>query len=329
MLKAEYQQRGPQPHEVISAVALQLPEPGAGQVRIKVLAAPINPSDVLTLTGEYGMLPPLPAVGGNEGVGRVEALGAEVSNIKVGQMVLLPVGCGTWVSHLNAPANKLIPLPEADPQQLAMLTVNPPTASLMLSQFVDLKPGDWVIQNVANSAVGRLLIVLAKQRGLRTVNVVRRPELEAELKSLGADLVVVDGNDLAARVAKATGEAAIRLGVEAIGGAATGRIVECIATEGTVVHYGSMSGEEHEVTRSNFIYRGIKLTGFMLGRGLAKRSPEKIREIYADLGGQVLAGKLHAPVDTVYPIEKIKEALAHADKGGRNGKILVAPNGPV
>jgi NADPH:quinone reductase-like Zn-dependent oxidoreductase len=154
MLKAEYQHRGTQPQEVIEAVALSLPELEAGQARIKVLAAPINPSDVLTLTGEYGLLPPLPAVGGNEGVGRVEALGAEVSNLKVGQMVLLPVGCGTWVSHLNATASKLIPLPEADPQQLAMLTVNPPTASLLLSQFVDLKPGDWVIQNAANSGVG-------------------------------------------------------------------------------------------------------------------------------------------------------------------------------
>ncbi|MAE20851.1 MAG: alcohol dehydrogenase, partial [Pseudomonas sp.] len=79
MLKAEYQQRGPVPQDVISAVALQLPEPAAGQVRVKVLAAPINPSDVLTLTGAYGMLPPLPAVGGNEGVGKVEELGAGVS----------------------------------------------------------------------------------------------------------------------------------------------------------------------------------------------------------------------------------------------------------
>ena len=87
----------------------------------------------------------------------------------------------------------------------------------MLSDFVDLKPGDWVIQNVANSAVGRLLIVLARQRGLRTVNVVRRAELAGELKALGADQVIVDGDDLAARVGK-TGEARIMLGVEAIGG---------------------------------------------------------------------------------------------------------------
>jgi NADPH:quinone reductase-like Zn-dependent oxidoreductase len=119
------------------------------------------------------------------------------------------------------------------------------------------------------------------------------------------------------------------LGVEAIGGAATGRLADCIATDGTLVHYGSMSGEDPSVGRSNFIYRGVRLTGFMLGRFLSRRSPQKIREIYADLAGQVMAGKLSAPVDTVYPIEKIKDALAHADKGGRNGKILVSPNGAI
>jgi len=146
---------------------------------------------------------------------------------------------------------------------------------------------------------------------------------------LGADLVIVDGEDLATRVARETGDANIKLGVDAIGGAATGRIVECVGTDGTVVHYGSMSGEDPKAGRSNFIYRGVRLTGFMLGRFLAKRSPQKIREIYADLASQVMAGKLFAAVDTVYPIDEIKDALAHADKGGRNGKILVSPNGAV
>lgn len=304
-------------------------EPAADEVVFDVLAFPINPADMWFCKGSYRLKPPLPATPGAECVGRVTAVGSAVAHVKKGDLVI-NLQRENWAQKRRVKGDDAIPLPAGiDLRQAAMVRINPPTAQLMLQDFVDLKPGEWVIQNVANSAVGRLLIVLAKQRGLRTVNVVRRPELEAELKALGGDLVVVDGDDLAQRVAKGTGEAAIRLGVEAIGGAATGRIVECVATEGTVVHYGSMSGEDPEVARSNFIYRGIKLTGFMLGRGLAKRSPEKIREIYADLGGQVLAGKLHAPVDKVYPIEKIKEALAHADRGGRNGKILVAPNGPV
>ena len=102
-----------------------------------------------------------------------------------------------------------------------------------------------------------------------------------------------------------------------------------VATDGTVVHYGSMSGQNPDVSRNNFIYRGVRLTGFMLGRFMARRNAQKIREIYAGLAAQVVEGKLHAPVDTVYPIENIKDALAHADKGGRNGKILVSPNGAI
>src|SRR4029453_7254083 len=113
--------------------------------------------------------------------------------------------------------------------------------------------GAGVIQNVAHSAVGGLLIVLAKQRGLRTVNVVRRPDLAAELKTLGADVVIVDSSDLARQVGEATADARIMLGVEAIGGAATGRLADCLATDGTVVHYGSMSGRGRQGTRHTFI----------------------------------------------------------------------------
>ena len=279
--------------------------------------------------GSYRLKPPLPATPGAECVGRVTAVGANVKHVKAGDLVI-NLQRENWAQKRKVKGDDAIPLPAGiDLKQAAMVRINPPTAQLMLSDFVDLKGGDWVIQNVANSAVGRLLIVLAHQRGLRTVNVVRRAELANQLKQLGADLVIVDGDDLAARVARETGNANIRLGVEAIGGAATGRIVECVGTDGTVVHYGSMSGEDPRAGRSNFIYRGVRLTGFMLGRFLAKRSPQKIREIYADLAGQVMAGKLSAPVDTVYPIDNIKEALAHADKGGRNGKILVSPNGAI
>ena len=304
-------------------------EPASDEVVFDVLAFPINPADMWFCKGSYRLKPPLPATPGAECVGRVTAVGSAVTHVQKGDLVI-NLQRENWTQRRRVKGSDAIPLPAGiDLRQAAMVRINPPTAQLMLSDFVDLKPGDWVIQNVANSAVGRLLIVLARQRGLRTVNVVRRPELADELKALGGDIVIADGEDLALRVAKATGEAAIRLGVEAVGGTATGRLADCVATDATVVHYGSMSGEDPKVGRSNFIYRGIRLTGFMLGRGLARRSAEQIRAIYADIAAQVMAGKLHAPVDSVYPIEKIKEALAHADKGGRDGKILVSPNGAI
>jgi trans-2-enoyl-CoA reductase len=304
-------------------------EPAADEVLFDVLAFPVNPADMWFCRGSYRLKPPLPATPGAECVGRVVAVGAAVTHVKRGDLVI-NLQRENWAQRRKVKGDDAIPLPAGiDLEQAAMVRINPPTALLMLSDFVDLKPGDWVIQNVANSAVGRLVIVLARQRGLRTVNVVRREALAAELKALGADAVLVDGDGLAARVAQATGNTPLRLGLEAIGGAATGRLADCLATDGTLVHYGSMSGEDPVVGRSNFIYRGVRLTGFMLGRFLARRSPEQIRAIYAGLAGQVMAGKLSAPVDTVYPIEKIKEALAHADKGGRNGKILVSPNGAI
>ncbi len=304
-------------------------DPAPDEVVFDVLAFPINPADMWFCKGSSRLKPPLPATPGAECVGRVTAVGSAVTHVEKGDLVI-NLQRENWTQRRRVKGDDAIPLPPGiDLRQAAMVRINPPTAQLMLSDFVDLNAGDWVIQNVANSAVGRLLIVLARQRGLRTVNVVRRADLADELKALGADIVIVDGEDLAARVAQATANAEIRLGVEAIGGAATGRIVECVGTDGTVVHYGSMSGEDPKAGRSNFIYRGVRLTGFMLGRGLARRSAAEIRAIYADLAGQVMAGKLSAPVDTVYPIEKIKEALAHADKGGRNGKILVSPNGMI
>jgi NADPH:quinone reductase-like Zn-dependent oxidoreductase len=303
--------------------------PDADEVVFDVLAFPINPADLWFCRGSYRLKPPLPATPGAECVGRVTAVGAIVRHVKTGDLVI-NLQRENWAQKRKVKGEDAIPLPaDIDLRQAAMVRINPPTAELMLSDFVDLKGGEWVIQNVANSAVGRLAIVLAHERGLRTVNVVRRAELADELKQLGADLVLVDGDDLAARVARETGEAPIRLGLEAVGGKATGRIADCLASDGTLVHYGSMSGENPEVSRSNFIYRGIRLTGFMLGRFLARRKPEKIREIYAGLAGQVLEGKLGAAVDTVYPIDKIKEALAHADRGGRNGKILVSPGGAI
>jgi mitochondrial enoyl-[acyl-carrier protein] reductase / trans-2-enoyl-CoA reductase len=304
-------------------------EPAADEVVFDVLAFPINPADMWFCRGSYRLKPPLPATPGAECVGRVAAVGSAVKHVKKGDLVI-NLQRENWAERRKVKGDDAIPLPAGiDLRQAAMVRINPPTAQLMLSDFVDLKPGDWVIQNVANSAVGRLLIVLAKQRGLRTVNVVRRADLAGELKALGADSVIVDSSELARQVGEATSDARIMLGVEAIGGAATGRLADCIATDGTLVHYGSMSGEDPKVTRNNFIYRGVRLTGFMLGRFLSRRSAEQIRAIYADLGGQVMAGKLSAPVDTVYPIENIKDALAHADKGGRNGKILISPNGAI
>lgn len=328
MLKAQYDQRGPVPQDVIRAVPFDPPELGVGQALVAVLAAAINPSDVLMLTGGYGILPPLPAVGGSEGVGRVVSVGEGVQGLAAGQLVLLPAGSGTWATHLVADAKRLVPLPEVpDPQQLAMLTVNPATASLMLSEFVTLKAGDWVVQNVANSGVGGYLVQLAKLRGYRTVNVVRRDSAMAAVAAVGGDAVLVDGPDLAKRVKAAVGGEPIRLGIDAVGGAATERIASCLAEGGTLVNYGAMSGEASVVSAQSFIFKDITLRGFWLARWFGVATRDAQRALYGELTKLVATGKLKARIHATYGVEQIKEAIAAANRGEREGKILIVPKG--
>ena len=304
-------------------------DPGRDEVVFDVLAFPINPADISFCRGSYRLRPPLPATPGAECVGRVTAVGADVSQVKSGDLVI-NMQRENWVQRRRVGAEDVIPVPSRlDLAQAAMLRINPPTALLLLEDHVRLTPGDWVIQNVANSAVGRHIIVLARLRGVRTVNLVRRDDVAAELRDLGADVVLQDGSDLAERTRAATGGAPIRLGIDAVSGEASKRIGDCVAEGGIVVSYGSMSGQDPIMSRAAVNTRGVNLTGFNLGRGLAKRSREQVRAIYADIAVNVRDGVLKAPIDAFYPIEEIRAALIRAQQGGRNGKVLVLPNGPL
>src|SRR5437773_8810151 len=303
--------------------------PGAGEVVFDVLASPTTPPDISSCRGTYRLRPELPATPGAECVGRVAAIGSGVTHVKPGDLVI-NLQRENWTQQRRVKGDDVIAVSDGiDIQQAAMLRINPATALLLLADVVPLKPGDWIIQNVANSAVGRLVIRLARPRGVKTVNVVRRESLFGELKALGGDVCVLDGPDLAAAVKAQTREAPIRLGLDAVSGRATARLSACLADGGVVCNYGSMSGEDPTMSRGALTSGGQTLVGFILGRALAPRSPEQIREIYADLARQVLDGTLSAPVEKVYPIEEITAALGHAQRGERSGKILVAPNGTL
>jgi len=303
--------------------------PAAGEVVFDVLAFPINPADISMCRGNYRLKPALPATPGAECVGRVTAVGAGVSHVKPGDLVI-NLQRENWTQRRRVKSEDVIPVPPGlELRQAAMLRINPPTALLLLTDIVALKSGDWVIQNVANSAVGRLVIRLARARGVKTLNVVRRETLFGELKTLGADACVVDGADLGEAVKAHTRGAPIRLGLDAVSGQATARLSACVGEGGVICNYGSMTGEDPVMSRNALISGGQTLVGFILGRALGTRSLDQIRTIYADLGEQVRKGILSAPVEKIYPIEEIKAAVAHAQRGERSGKILVAPNGPV
>jgi NADPH:quinone reductase-like Zn-dependent oxidoreductase len=303
--------------------------PGAGEVVLDVLLFPINPADISFCRGTYRLKPSLPATPGAECVGRVTAVGAGVSQVRAGDLVI-NLKRENWTQRRRVKADDVIPLPAGiNLQQAAMLRINPATALLLLTSIVPLKPGDWLVQNVANSAVGRLVIPLARAHGVKTMNVVRRTSLFPELTALGADACAVDGDELVDAVKAQTGGAPIRLGLDAVSGRATARIAACVADDGVVCTYGAMSGEDPVMARSALSSRGVSLVGFTLTRPLSTYPLERVRTLYADLARQVMDGVLFAPVEKVYAIDDITVALAHAQRGERTGKILVAPNGAV
>jgi NADPH:quinone reductase-like Zn-dependent oxidoreductase len=325
MLAAQVNAFG-RPETAVEIVELADPgEPGADEVTIEAEFVPINPADVLNLEGKYGAVPPtLPMIPGGEGVGRIAKTGSAVRHVKPGDRVLLP-GPGTWRERIKAPGKAVFALPgDVDPKQLAMLRVNPPTAYLMLQQIVAPRPGQWVIQNAANSGVGHCLIRLARLAGVKTVNIVRREELVAPLRAFGGDVVLTDGLDLAARVRAAIGEAALPLAIDAVGGSGTQRLARCLSDAGTVVNYGMLSGEPCIVDGRETVFRDVRLQGFWLRKWFVDTPPAQIAALYRELASKVADGTLAVEVEAVYPIRQIKEAVAHAARGGRSGKILVS-----
>jgi NADPH:quinone reductase-like Zn-dependent oxidoreductase len=211
-----------EPTEVLELADVPEPlGPAAGEVLVGVEYAPVNMNDLYLIQGAFPVRPSLPSIVGNEGVGRVLAVGGGVEHLTVGDRVLLPLYAFSWRERLVVPAAGLFSLPEADPQQLAMLGINPPTASLLLDEASDLKPGDWVVQNAANSGVGRSLIAIAKARGIKTINLVRRAELIPELQAIGGDLVVVDEDGALDRIRAEIGAGRVPLAIDGVANTAS------------------------------------------------------------------------------------------------------------
>jgi NADPH:quinone reductase-like Zn-dependent oxidoreductase len=304
------------PVEALKYVDIPGPEaPGPNQVLIGVEFSPINPSDLLLANGIYALRPALPTVIGNEAVGRVLDVGPGVQNVKLGDRVLAPLSSFTWRERMVVSADGLFALPsDADPRQLAMLTINPPTAALLLSEYVNLKPGEWVVQNAANSGVGRWVIAFAKGRGLKTANIVRRPELVTELEAIGGDLVLVDSPDVSERIRTAIGRAEVRLALDGVSGPATGVLAATLSPSGTLVSFAAMSSSPMSLSPLDVIFKPVTVRGFFMAH------PEfaaKLAPAAAQAAEMIASGRVHIPVAATYPLSSIKEAVAHAQRGGK------------
>ena len=326
-MKAVIQSRFGEPREVLRVADVAAETPAPDEVVIRMEAAAMHIADLRTISGDPSFQFPLPRSPGFEGIGHVVRAGSAVTEYTVGDRVFPGLGSGTFREEVRCKAAACMPAPPGDAVQLSLLTVNGPTAEVLLEDFADLKAGDWLLQNAANSSCGRYLIRLARIKGVRTVNVVRRAEMVEEIRELGGDVVLVDGPDLPQRVAAAVGGAPIRLGIDAVAGPATQRVAECLAPGSTVASYGSMTGQRCELDFYLMFRNDIRLVGVSFARQFAaRRTPAQVRAMYARLAELMSRGELVAKIAGVYPLERILEACERAGRTGaeRDGKIVIS-----
>jgi trans-2-enoyl-CoA reductase len=322
-LTARYTTNG-NPVAVIELAEEQLTAPADGQLLVKMLFAPVNPSDINMVEGTYGVKAALPAVGGNEGVGRVVAAGGNVSGFAVGDLVKPPGVRGTWRQALTVPATECVKLPASlTAEQAAMLYVNPPTAWRMLHDFVTLADGEWLIQNAANSAVGRCVIQIAHALGWRTINLVRRADIINELEQLGGDIVSVETPDTFKQIKTWTGGNFPRLALNAVGGDSAGTLSKSLGAGGQLITYGGMSKQPIKLATGPLIFKDLSYRGFWMTRWYATHSAAERDEMYAQLAKLFVAGQLKIAVEKTYPLTEVKTALSAAQQEQRGGKILL------
>ena len=285
------------------------------EVIVEVLYSPVNPSDLLLANGTYPIQPKLPSIIGGEGVGRVASIGSSVSSVRPGDIVTIPFGTFAWSEKVVVKAADLIVLPaNIDLQQAAMLSINPPTAVLLLEEFASLHAGDWIVFNAANASVGHTIVAVAKSKQLKTLGLVRRKEAVDIALKAGADVVLVDDENVVSEAKKATLNAVIKLGLDAVGGKATNSIAEILGNEGYLVCYALMSREPIKVSQIGLIFRGISIHGFWMY--LPAYLP-KLRDAKLQSAKLLENGLINVPIAEVYPPEKVKEAIQHTINGGK------------
>jgi trans-2-enoyl-CoA reductase len=319
---AVYETHG-NPADVLHVESQLWPTPASGEVIVKMSAAPINPADLNQIEGKYPVRAELPATPGFEGAGIVVDVGSDVKGLTSGALVILPHNVGTWRDAVAVKAGELVVVPaDIKPVHAAMLKINPMTAWRLLHDYVELAPGDWLIQNAANSAAGRAVIQIAHQLGYKTVNVVRRSELSDELRAEGADIVLVDSENLRREVQDAIGGPQIRLGLNAVGGESALRLANCLAPGSTLVTYGAMSLQLLKIPNGLLIFKDLRFRGIWINKWYDNATPAQRMEAFQHLFEMAKRGLLQTKVEQAYPLSEAKTAVAHAGRGQRSGKII-------
>ena len=209
-------------------------------------------------------------------------------------------------------------------EQAAFSFINPPTAYCLLQKMVDLAPGSWVLQNAGNSAVGLAVIQMARVMGFKTISQVRREELIAPLKALGADHVVIEGSGWAKQVNELTGGEPIQLALNSIGGASASDQIKALGEGGTQVTFGAMVGDLVRFPTRFLIFNDVRLVGFWWDQWSQKAGAQGLNQVMSAVYAMMRDGTLKLPVEATYSFAEYEAAIKH-DQQPRFGKVLLKP----
>ncbi|EFH6972219.1 zinc-binding dehydrogenase [Escherichia coli] len=320
-----YHQFG-EPSVVLNEEEISIPSPGLNQVRVKTILSPIHNHDLWTVRGTYGHKPNLPAIGGSEALGIIDAIGDGVKYLRPGQRVVGAPISGVWSEYFLAPAELLTVIPDTISDEVGAQLGSMPFSALLLLEFLNAKAGQWIIQNAAGGAIGKTLSILAREKGVNTISLVRDSETEKTLTAQGIQYVVSTANQYwQQRVYELTGGASISYAIDSVGGVATEALTTLLGENGLLVSFGSMSGEPMHISAADIAFRQLTVKGFWQKKINQSIPIGKRKSMMEKLIYMAEKGKLKLPVDAVYPMNDVKNAVTASLQSSRKGKVLLRP----
>jgi NADPH2:quinone reductase len=325
MRSATYDHFG-KPTEVLSLGDRPTPEPKANEVRVKTILASIHNHDLLTIRGKYGFKPEMPAIGGSEAVGIIDAVGSDVKNLKVGQRVAAASVQATWAEYFTAPEHMIFPIPDSLDDEMAAQLIAMPLSALMLLEFLETQSGQWVIHNAANGAVGKSLAMLAAARGVKTINLVRSTDALDELEALDIKNNIDTSDDnWKDQVRAVIGDDKISAAVDSVGGEASGDLLSLLGHGGTFAVFGAMSGKPMMLNPTDMIFKQAVLKGFWGSKLSQEMSVKNKRRLVEELIDRAVSGQLKLPTEATFDLADIVAAVSGKLQGEKNGKVLLKP----
>ncbi|MGY4102587.1 zinc-binding dehydrogenase [Nocardia sp. R16R-3T] len=315
-----------EPKDVLTTAERPVPEPGPGEVRLALILSPIHNHDLATVRGTYRNRPELPAIPGSEAVARVDAVGPGVSGLSVGQRVAVFGAQNVWAEYFLASARQVIVLPDTVSDETAAQLLAMPLSALLVIEDLDLQAGQWLAINAANGAVGRLVNVFARQRGLHVLNLVRGSSSVTALRELGYEPVLdTESEGWLERVDAVTSGAPIAGAVDQVGGRAAADELALLAPGGQLIAFGLLSGQPMQLDPAGLMFKQIVVKGFWAAKRIEEIGAEQHGRLVAELVDLAARGVLRLDIEAAYALEAAVAAAAATQTPGRNAKIAVKP----